>query len=84
MIVKPEDVVVGGNRQASQNGLSGVVVHSAYLGLHSELLLDCGGISLRAFSPKNVRFSVGERVSVELPPDSLRIVPRGSEEQRTT
>jgi iron(III) transport system ATP-binding protein len=84
MIVKPEDVVVAGNEQAPPNSLSGVVVHSAYLGLHSELLLDCGGISLRAFSPKKVRFSVGERVSVELPPDTLRIVPRNSEEQRTS
>jgi len=82
IIVKPEDVKVRRNGAPAQNGLSGTILHSAYLGLHSELLIECEGVALRAFSPKRDQFAVGEKVTVELPSEALHVVDRGAQDNK--
>lgn len=57
------------------NRLDGVVKRSAYLGEYRDVLIELvDGGNLRAFVSPRLRTSVGERVSVHLPPSACQIL----------
>jgi iron(III) transport system ATP-binding protein len=64
----------------SHNRLDGTVTRCAYLGEYRDVLIELAeGGSLRAFVPPNTRLTPGDRVSVQLPPESCQILATAQE-----
>jgi ABC-type Fe3+/spermidine/putrescine transport system ATPase subunit len=76
--VRPEHVAIG----PGINAITGRVVSRTYLGLHQQIVLQCGDAAetLTLFAPADAALREGEECTVSLPPERLCLMPLPEEE----
>lgn len=75
LCIRPSKVRVVAPGEASGNVLPGQVIRTAYLGEYCDVLVDVGhGVSVRAFTPPSLDFSVDQPVLLHLPTEDCQLL----------
>jgi iron(III) transport system ATP-binding protein len=75
LAIRPEDLVVETGPATAANTLPARVRTSMFMGTHTILELDAGGIELVAHAPAQTAIGRGETASVRLPAESILVLP---------
>jgi len=79
LCIRPSKVRVVAPGQGADNVLPGTVLRTAYLGEDCDVLVDIGnGATVRAFTPPQIDYQVGQVVLLQLPEDDCHLLQPGS------
>ncbi len=76
VMARPESVMLRPAMPSSgPHAWSGVVRDMVFSGALKDYFIDCNGVAIRAQYLGKVRFAMGERLSLEIPPESVVVMP---------
>ncbi len=78
VVIRPEDVIL---RPPGQGRMDGIVIHSVFIGVHYEMIVEANNCEWLVQNTKN--YLVGSRVSIDVLPDNIQIMhkPQSKDEE---